>query len=1157
MKVNNKKHRRKQSNLSRALASSNTKSVVLRHFFQNLTPSEIRRSVLGLYRHRHFTSAINPNKDGAVKMYVGYTPEMSFEKCIAWCMGILECHKSEIQNFINKQDELLTLILNEDYTQALAVVKEIERAVGISSWGVSLQGTLLSIIDPEAQRRFISKTVAASGANNFFKALTFNLTNRFDDPETVESESKFFELKIRRTFVGSRLHFLMYKLLPLNVEFEYDYDSVLEFEKNSSPVDIYNCLFDFLISNLNTTNEAQLALGSQILLDMRKLFDHSSISNLAVGYGLTPPNPISDQSIKVIDFYTMGDYTSVCELMEQEASLRNVFGLVEIWAKALTRLSTLQTDSLQHILNPLQAVLSKNTAYQRSRTGLLAYCHAFGMLIWFKELRYLLERETKFYDERINHDLLNTSLLLSSISTPAKAEVLYEKGYIDLEFSTTLVPEASVTARLFSRMNSTLNVEPNASELVGIEESRQLKFRAAWNVLRGRYDDAVPLLLEQLKSTDVRVAHDASRALVECYRATSDIEKAADIYVEALLNNINLLSIFDSAGLSKDCSKVIKASDSISVPIVFSLYSRFVSDDFDAALKYSFECFLKNSGFQNPLEFARSDKVSTQKAQYFLRYVCTPEVMKLYLYFDTPKEIEQCRIDICKILLASLDGDEELIFEVKDRTRRLVLREAVSQVQGSRIFSDVNLLSGPSSPAFKALFERFSALRHQDFEGWDDEITLKQFRSLMEREPLLRLNAHTIHVQDMVLNEKNSVFIKLVKLVRDEFAFGEKGLNVYLSTRIRHGHYPNTIRKALLDNALLASKATDTSAYKLGRDALEILRPSPQVVAPLEQAIVEFSIKFNDLVDEVNDKWLRLFTIDQDISGLSKDGEPSQSLFNYSVTAVEAYYLQCELSPKSSYTDFIAIASVWLWERTESNLSLIREKLASEMSVKSLMLLEELGKSMIQQYGIENLGDFPDALARARNGLSQAFDVVQGWFTRAEGTSIQSFELEIPTQIASMAIDVDVTVIDNCGLTWKGEMLNPLVDAFYILFENAASKSQLPKSEITVKFCCEILDSELNITVENKCSPVPDIDDANLRLERYRDPLSYQAVVNAAQGEGGSGFFKLWRLLEKDMSVSHQMRLGYVTSELFQVEIKIPLDECIKACGYENIVDRR
>lgn len=1159
VKSGREKQKRKQSNLSRALASSSKIKVVHDRFFRNLSAGEIRRGTPTLAKHRHFVAALHPNRGGASKIYTKNTPDnIPLEKCIAWCLGLLEVHKAELQYFLDEQESLLRKVLSEDYAAAQQTVEDIERKVGVTSWSVSLQGTLLSLVDLDARRGYLSRLISESGDNGFFKALTFNLTSRFDDPETLQSESRFFEMKIKRSFVGVMLHFLMYKLVPFNVEFDYDFEKILDIEKESSAIDIFQCLVDFVVHHLHGADEAITILCRRVLIDLRRNLRHHSLDNLAVAWGVAEPAPASEAAISIVDLYTAGDYEGVCKRMNVEADLQEHFGLVEIWAKALSRLDSdeFRPDALSHILLPLREVLTKSSGYEKSRATLLAYCHAMGMFKWFRELRYLLERETRFYDAVTNEELRQTSLLLSSLTTPGKLEVLARRGHIALDTLSRLVSEESVTARLFNRMRSPIDAEPTIAEMVGIDSTRQLKFRASWNLARHRYAAAIPSLEALLHSTDVRVAQDASRALVEAYRSTGEIERAADVYVAAILGNMNLLSVFDSAGLAKACSEIIRDSKSISIPIVFSIHSRYIGDPYDAALKYSFECFLKNCGKPNPIDLASASSLSSAKMVYFLRHVCTPEVMKLYLYFDSPKDIEICRVELCKLLLEKFEGDEELIFEVKERTRRLVLREAVNQVQGSRIFSDANLLTGPSSNAFKMLFERFAIARSQNFSSFEDEIALIDFLKLMKQKELLLRNAHAIHVQDLVLNEKNSVFMKLIKLVREQFAFGEKGLNVYLSTRIRHGHFPNTFKKPLLDNSLLASKATDTASYKLSRDWQIIINPKPSAINILEQAIVEFSIKFNELVDEVNDNWLRIFTIDQDISGLGEGGEVKKSLFNYSVTSVEAYYLQNELGQKASYTDFVAIANKWLWERTEGNLSEIRRKITEEMRPTAVSMLEDLGKQAIHNCGIENLGDFPDALARARAGLMQAFDTVQGWFTRARGTSISSFYLDIPVQIASMSVDLKVNFKDNSGLCWDGEILNPLVDAFYIIFENSVSKSGLLRSEILVNAKAVVFDEKLVINIENNCAMIADVEAANAKLERYRNPMNYQAAVDAAQEEGGSGFFKLWRLLDKDVNVRHIVKLGYADVDRFAVSIEINLSECEKVCINENSPNR-
>lgn len=1141
------RNKKKQSNLSRALASSSKRGIVLGHFFSSLSSSEIRRSVSKVAHHRHFESAISLNASGANKFYVRKTPLLSLEKNLSWCLGVIEQHASRLQFFTNAQSQVLHFLLRQEYTKLINVLESVELKCGLTVWGVSLKGTILAISDPNFQREYLEGLLSAADNNSFFKSMARNLVERFDDPEILASESKFFEQKLKRSFSGEMLHFLMYKLVPFNVEFKYDFEHILQIEKDSSPEDIYQCILDFLICNLHASDDLTRNLCLRTVRDLRRIVKAEIVEDLAVAFGDGDPPEPESHALQILDLYSSGAYESVCMEMTRTPELIKTFSLVEIWAKSLARHPNLMpSGGMQTLLCCLRDVVQKTSDYQKSKSFLLAHCHALSMIPWFKELRYFVERETNFYNPKTNDTLKATSLLISHFTSPAKSLVLVARGHSDdqllQKFNST-----SVTSRLFTRINSVAVEEPTDSELEGIEPNRKLKFRAMWNLSRGAYTEAIPLLQELRKSADIRVAHDASRSLVEAYRSAGDAEKAAEVYVDAILGNENLLSAFDSAGLCEACIPKIHTGTSIAIPIVFSIHSRFINDEYDAALKFSFERYLVNNQFASPLEVTRSSNILLARVDYFLQHVCTPDVMKLYLHFESTKEIEECRIEICKILIERGVATEDLVFEVKDRTRRLVVRDATNQVEHSRIFSDANFLGGPSTLTFRSLYERFVALRSGDYSAAKDEIAFARLVPLMEADPLIRGHAYAIHIQDLVLNEKNAVFLKLLKLARDEFAFGEKGLNVYLSTRIRHGHFPNTIRKSLIDNHLLASRATDTAGYRLKNDWATFLKLDPFVRDSLEHSLIEFSVKFNALVDEVNDTWLRLFTFDLDISGLSKDVESKEALFNYSVTALESFFLQRDLDEKSTFTDFVAVANKWLWSRTEQNLESIRSRISEQMRASALGLIEDLGKATIPKYGVEVLGDFPDSLARARIGLNSAFDTVQGWFTRSKGGSIPKFELDIAVTIARMAANADVAFEDRTQIVFDGRVLNPMVDVFYILFENCISKSGVLKSSLKIEAHTRISNDSLILSVSNNCFPIDDISIYNQALDRYRTPAENSDFsVGAAQGEGGSGFFKIWRAIAKDMNLVHATRLGYVAINRFNVEIEIPLSELRK-----------
>lgn len=1155
MPVKKTKPPRKQSNLSRALASSNQGRLVVGRFFSTLTAGEIRRSVPLVANHRHFYDAVHLNS-GESFFYATRTPELDLEKTLGWCLGILEVHAAKIRRYIDCQDRVLTFLLKDEHHALLQVLDELDISCGISAWSIGLRSSLLGIESQDLKREYVSRLIAKANDNHFFKSVVFNLSSRLDDVESLPSEARFFEQKIRRSVSGGLLHFLMYKLIPYNAEFEYNFTHILQTEKDSSPIDLYLCLLDFLIYGVIDKGGGNAVLRQRVASDLFRMFPDGMGAELAVAHGLIAVPEPDQSAMQVLDLYTSGDYAGVCSAMETRSDLIRVFALVEIWAKSLVRCPDRMPDGpIARYLRPLCDVILKSAEFDRSKALLLAFSFAYQGIRWHKELRFFLDRETRFYSPLVNQRLKESALLISPFLSPAKSLILSRRfGGNSDRFGSN--EGHSVTVQLFSRMHSDSDCEPEDTELRGIEPNRRTKFRAQWNVSRGRYEVAIPLLLSLRFSDDIRVAQDANRALVDAYLAVGKIEEAADVFVQSVLENINLLNVFDSSGLCEACTTIISKTSSIAISIALSLHSRYVNDNYAAALKYSFERFLTNTGLVEPLDILRLKQISSDRIHYFLEHVCTPEVMKLYLHFESSKQIEEARIQICRTLLERNVSQAHMEFEVKDRTRRLVLREATSQVDQSRIYSDVNLFSGSSAATFQALFERFSAIRTGDFSKSDDEQALAKLSALMNRDSVVKAHAHSLHVQNLVLNEKNALFLKLLKLVRDEFAFGDRGLNVYLSTRIRHGHLPNTLRRPLLDNSLLASRVTDAGSYRLNASWADALRLPLSSRVAVEHAIMDFSMKFAALVDELNDQWLRLFTIDQDIAGLTNDAASKTALFNYSVSSVESYYLQTQLDKKSTYTEFVALATAWLWSRTEQNLVSIREKLDASMRVRTSDLLEELQRSVVQKCGIERLGEVPDSIARARTGLSQALDTIRSWFTRSRGANISCFELDVPISIARRAADAPVDLLDETGLMFNGAALNALVDVFYNLFENCVSKSGLDKQRLWVKAAAKLSSEGLVITVENNCEHQIEYESRNQSLHRYSLSVGGERGSEAdAASIGGSGFFKISRALEKDLAVTHSLNLGYISADVFRVTILVPISEIQKVTFDETSTD--
>ena len=516
--------------------------------------------------------------------------------------------------------------------------------------------------------------------------------------------------------------------------------------------------------------------------------------------------------------------------------------------------------------------------------------------------------------------------------------------------------------------------------------------------------------------------------------------------------------------------------------------------------------------------------------------------MKLYLGLGGTKEIETCRIDICNLLISEGISKEKLVFEVKERTKKLVIRDASRQVENSRIYADIgNIISGGDKGLIQ-LYEKYSILRTKDFSDFEDEKDFLEIYNLLKDKDILQ-HSHIVHVINSPLNEKNSTFLSLLKRVRDEFAFGDKGLNSYLSTRIRHGHLPTTLRKPVADEKLLSTKIGKTSAYKGNEYWMsQLVLTTSEDTKKIEKAFNEFTTKYELIINEVNDNWLQIITLDQDLSSFAKSTGKPESLFNYSVSNLESFVLQSKLSSDADYDELIRYVTDWLWARTESNLIKVKAKLGEEIRAKINYLLDELHKA-VSDITADNsiLLNLNASVARSRVGLNASLEQILSWFTRSENNLVEKFEFDTAIEIAEKCANVQVSVEKDRSYAFSGNVLSPFVDMLYILFENAISKSNILKKDVVISV--NILSTNmdyLTMNITNNIAPIEDINIANKALDFYRNNYGNEHVMKSIiHGEGGSGLFKIWRILKKDLELDHKIKFEYETSNQFAVNIEI------------------
>lgn len=1126
-------------------------------FFEILPVTGIRPAVRQLVKHRHFSSAINLSRPSPARFYKQRTPDISFERDIAWCLGILDVYKEDIRNALLAERTILTSIFNSNWAAIEEAIDELEHQAGISMWSLALRGaTLTAQGRAEEKRQLLTTLNSSAGDNRFFTSVLYLKMNRLDEADILTGQSRSFEQKIKRTFSAETLHFLMYKIVQHSFDFDLDFSMVLRVEKNSCPIDIFNALQDFVLYSRFSSPKLQFPeLVKTVAASLAKIGDDNPTKALGIAYGGNHGFSLPRPAYQILDLYTIGDYDGVCSLMETDPSLAENFVLTETWAKAAARSKRFPPGYIGRLLYAMSSVLAKDVDFGVSNAFLLAQCESFGGLSWFRELHFFVIRETMFLNQDRNAQLRWISWAISGIDTPLKIAVLPEP--IRTRFAEALKPLESehIVVRF---IQSALRHPKNRHDFpTGIEQNRLAKYLSLSYAQSGDHRRAVRILRMLARNADPIVSYDATRELVGILIEAGRDDEAIQRYVHSVISNPALQRAFDTEAIAAACERLVQYSASIELPIALSLHSRYIDEKYDATLRYSFEMFLERTGLMRPEEVADLG-IPNELTNYFLEHVAIPPVMKLLPVFGTLADIENCRIAVCRLLIDRQYNVEEMIDEVKNRNRQLVIAAGTKLIESSRIYADTSVfLNAGSSGPYRQLYERYlNLVRKNDFQEAEDEIEFSRLLGHFQNEPLLLANVYKIHVQHTILNEKNATFLQLLKLMRDEFTFGVRGLAGYLSTRIRHGHLPNILRRSLSDEGLVLSRNLATGVYR--DDAawflhLKVHRPNKEW--DLHRAFHEFSTKLDAAIDQINDHGLQIFAVDQDISGLSSSAKTQKNLFNYSVTALEAFHLQRQLDLASDYPDFAKLVVNWLWRRTETNLEEIREKLDSEVRSPMLRIADDLSRSIEQISGdfFEN-GELSDSLNRAKSALNAAVDTVKAWFVRSRGAIPTSFESVVPVEIARLSSQVRLlTHEDDTGFFYKGIALSYFVDFLFVLLDNCVSKSGLDADvQVNTSF---VADGEsLHITVRNNCIPVVDVDWANEELQFYRDHYGKESYsLRAAQGEGGSGFFKVWKALTKDLELAHQIWFGYTSDDTFEVRITINLADLAKAL-YESLI---
>ncbi|WP_426739552.1 hypothetical protein [Enterobacter cloacae complex sp. 379A2] len=1137
------KRRTRRKMFSRMNESLNKRMTVI-SYFDEMTAAEIYLNHKRIKVNGYFSNLPLIQKKNEIEgFYTNMVPPTTLDKSISYILASIMDNINELNFFLEKEKEITWLVLNSDYAKAKEIANDIYIRFGHSIWHYTLNSTIADLEDDYESKKELLDTVYDS-KNEYFKYIIRNVSSRHDKTGAFLQNIDSFKGSLE-TLPKNISEHLIYKLTPLDYNYEYDFEIIMNEEKNTCIIDAYKSLVKYLLHRTHHNYNEMETLPSRIVSFLSQNTDCPISKQLSKAYNNNSVWDINEEDYKILDNYTLGNYEAVCENIDQWPELLSVFPFYEIYTKSLVRTNKNLTNAGANLIDVSQALNSiykKDRDYVRSYNHLLSLCFSFEDLPWFVSLSLLVLQEDRFSDGVNNIKAVHN--LISPLDSPQKSIYLNEKQASDLINSALTRNPNSSSLELYRKIrnNEVINTDVLRDKL------RRDKYNAMIYMRKRDYPAAIELLSSTSCEIDRLTENEYSELLGKCYLFNASIADAVKFAMNKIIRNRSLIPLFNVTEICDRIKEEINALNDIHVPNFLSIYTRYIGDEFKPILRYGLENFFIKNNLKSLDElFLKKDLFNKEQLNYFLEFVCVPDLMKLTLLFYGTKKTETNRIKICSYLMEN-NKSEAISEELKTLAKSQVLNIASKQVDHSKIFADTSKLKTQDNSGLNELYNQFLNLKAKDYSDNEVEIFLKNLVEVVLKskekfdESVILKEFSGVYVIGQSNNEKNDLFEKLLIRIRDEFVFGTNGLNINLSTRIRHGHFPSTLRKSLLEENLITTQIKSNSEFKANEYWMSNLKFNSEVeYENANNAFKNFSKEFESIISEANVEWFQVKVFNESFNKLidSELKSKRHALFDFSLSVIELYYIQTVYASYNSYSDFIRTIIEWFWKKTDYNLIDIREKINTTLRMRVFDAIKSLQQGIHEIIKDETVThEFNNAIGRCKESMNVNIETISSWFMRSEQSEIAPYDFDTLIEISRRAADITVKSFMPVAPKLKGRTLSSFVDVLYMMFENAKTKSLLKKDEVNINISLLHLDNDnVELTISNSCKEISDIEQENINLEEYRQKyLNYINYLTFAQGEGNTGLIKIAKILNQDLDLNHTMKIGYTSKDTFEIK---------------------
>lgn len=1087
----------------------------------------------------------------------------SFHCEINWITISICSHFIEINLFLKYEKKFETQFLLGNYKNALEIIEKIDSEICVSHWSIEKR-LLLAEHAPDIQNKSELTSLIKNNCETLIKLNSSYLRTRFDyqiPPNKYDEIIEKFAEKQKNQVLSK---YFLFRLNYYNNLIIYHPEIALFFESNLSIIDRYQIFIQISLSLIcnQTPNNVYLESLIPCINSINKVIEDFRLSNMLIYSGFENKKDISED---LNSFYNIREYfisnkfdTCYESAFEYINSKPYCIEIVELLVKSALILkkdcpAIDEKDSfINRIILCLYNVFSKNKDYEISMYTLTKISKSISSPIWCYRLIDVLNYEQQSAKiENYNFDL--HKVLSCLMISPEIDLYLHNEDKLN-SFKELFKSNNSI----YSIIGKTSNID---TQIIIDPQEGFFYNLSIVNSLFTQNKYALTLdAIDQLNSTDNYneflclpfVNIDIIKKKAQSLYKLNDLSNALELICKSIVVNNYFLTLNDNDFLKTILnSKDPKIQENICTPIIARFYNEKTNE-----IWIAYDNFMYRQNYTYPTELFESSLFEKDLLKYFLRFVCIQDIYDSSPAFNNPEELDNERIKICNYLCIIDPGKKETyIKEISDIETKALIKKGLKEIDESKIFVDTTgiwreiefdikerFLRGKellklSKDEVDYLLEMSSSVLYLFQPNKDDDGTIIKFNYSRDKHEELINHPHYINFKETFL------------LIRDRFiSSNEFGLDSYISMRIRHGTLLGQIRSIFERYNLITKKSATTNQYIENEYWLSKIEANKSK-SIISEKLDGFSNMIDTMSDQIKNSFLQIKTEEKTSSGLFD--------FKYDDKMLIDLYDK-KFYPIENYQAFYDTTVDCLWQRTESNLSLIRDKFTREFSIDVLDSLENMFSSIEKTKKTDAIdtNEFLRDITACKTDTTNTFEKIALWFRRSYSNSINEFKISLVTSICFSIVNkihpqtpiLSPEISINCDVILQGKYFTFFIDIMRNILDNIVVRSELTEPELKVKLNVTKDFGILKISIENNVSNLVNLANANKRIATIQYRIDNTENDALLKKEGGSGYIKINNIIKKVLKRNNYvLKLEQIKDDrIFRSFISFELEGLIK-----------